>query len=192
MKILIIIISLISLSSFSFEASIEKIKGNVLLDGQAAQKGALLRKGQVLKAIGPKSFFIVKYKNGSKFMVKDGILEIVRFSKRTSEINLIKGFLYSHVIKKNNQEFKIHTKSTVMGVRGTKFGIQESDDESYLCVCEGTVEVENKTGKILVTRNQDIHATKLSKLEITNANAQMWKMAVEGIEVLGTKVKPLN
>lgn len=193
MKYLLIFLCFsISISAWSFEAFISKINGDVTINSKKANVGDPLKIGNIVEAKGAKSFFIVKYENGTTFIIKNGKLKVKKLDKKKSKVDIIKGIMSVSVIKNSEQKFSVATKNAVMGVRGTKFWISEDAEESYLCVCEGAVEVENKTHKELVSRNEDTHVKKNGKFTVTKAPTDMWKMAVMDLELLGVSVKPLE
>ncbi|MCO4756362.1 MAG: FecR domain-containing protein, partial [Bacteriovoracaceae bacterium] len=99
-------------------------------------------------------------------------------------INLLKGTIFTYVNKAAKKEFRVKTRHTAMAVRGTKFYVMESDEETYLCVCDGVVRIQNKSGHKDIKRKQDIHATKKGSLSITQANPDMWKMALDGFKMM--------
>ena len=72
-----------------------------------------------------------------------------------------------------------------MGVRGTKFYIDQSEKETYLCVCEGKVEISNEISKEEVEKNEDAHVSKRNKIEATQANNDMLSMAWDGFKEMG-------
>ena len=52
------------------------------------------------------------------------------------------GFAWSSVKNlRSSPDFKVKTPTAVAGIRGTKFGVGESSDDSLFCVCEGIVRV---------------------------------------------------
>lgn len=87
-----------------------------------------------------------KLEAGSEFKItapiKKGIVE------------LIKGSLFSLVkkqkTKKTSTHYRVKTKAAVAGVRGTEFflsyGSEKKQDDTWLCVNEGTVEVLSNSG----------------------------------------------
>jgi hypothetical protein len=188
------IVLTIFLATISLQAAeLVRFRGNVTVNGNGPQKGQMLMKGDVLVADGAKSFFVVRYKDGTRFMIKNGRLEVDNLDRmnKKSSYKLIKGYIFSYVNPKSKQNFKIKTKHASMAVRGTKFWLNESASESYLCVCEGSVEVKNDTGLISIGKNQDIHIDKnTKKLSLTPANPRMLKMALSGLKELGVSVNP--
>ena len=62
-------------------------------------------------------------------------------------------------------------------------------EETYLCVCEGEVEVKRDDQKMSVKRSEDIHVTKENELKISQANDDMWNMALEGFKLMDVSVK---
>ena len=168
-------------------ASLDRHRGSVSLNGKTdLTKGQAIKAGDRLIARGPKSFFIVKYDNGSRFLVRDGELTIDKLKNKSSEVGLLRGTFLSFVDPKSKQSFKVKTRTASLGVRGTKFWVSESREETYLCVCKGDVEIANETGRLVVSENEDIRVkSKGQKLAKSTASDMMWNMAVDGFKELG-------
>lgn len=187
MRLLIVLTSVfINIFAFSFDAKILKIKGEVLVDNKKAQQGDELKEGQVIQALGSKSFFVGKYSDGTKFLIKNGKLKIEKIKEENSQINLIEGTIFVKVKPladktSNYEKLVIKTRTASMGVRGTMFYVTEEKDNSYLCVCEGIVEARDLSGAaLLVNKYEDINIFLENKtLEKRSANKQMISMGEE-------------
>ena len=168
-------------------AVLDRYRGQLTLNGKASpSKGTKLKKRDRLVASGKGSFFVVKYDDGSRFLVKEGDLIIEKLKKKSSELSLQKGTILSFVQPRQSRTLTINTRTASLGVRGTKFWASESPEETYLCVCEGSVEVNNKNGSLLVSANEDLRVkSQDQKLKKSLANDFMWNMAVDGFKELG-------
>lgn len=173
----------------AFDASIILMRGEVLVNGKQIEKKVGLNYGDKVEAKGEKSFVQIFFDGGSKLMLKDGSAILQKFKEHGTTINLIKGTIFSYVNKEAKREFRVKTNHAAMAVRGTKFYVMESDEESYLCVCDGVVRIQNKTGHKDIRKKQDIHATKEGALAITKANQDMWQMALDGFKMMDLPVK---
>ncbi len=178
------------------DARLVTMKGEVLLNKSRLtqdQKNSSISAGSVIEAVGKQSFFIIEYKDGSRFMVKDGLITVQKMNPDESLLSLLKGTIFSYVNPKAAHKFKVKTKRASFGVRGTKFWLQESDKESYLCVCEGVVAVRNNHSLMLVNPGEDSHIdTALGTLQKSASNDMMWKMASEGFQTMGLPIAPLQ
>lgn len=186
-----LLISLISTSALANIAFVERIRGEVILNQKTATVGAKISEGDLIEAKGKKSFFVIRYDNGSRYMLRNGRLKVEKLNQVESEVYLYSGKLISSV-KKNTydkEKFKVKTRKMAMGVRGTKFWISEDPSESYLCVCEGEVSADNGVNKVYVKKNQDTTAKGKQSLKVTSANSQMLDMALADFEILGDPVK---
>ncbi len=175
-----------------FAAKLIKFKGDVTINNIEAVKGQMIKTGDTIEAVGGKSFALVHYEDGSRFMIKKGLLVINELDekKNKNNLSLIRGIIFSYVKPNSSNKLSIKTKDASMGVRGTKFWLEADDKKTYLCVCDGAVEVTNGRGSATVKRNQDITLTSANdKLKVTPPNKLMWDMAAEGFEQLGVKVK---
>jgi ferric-dicitrate binding protein FerR (iron transport regulator) len=171
-----------SLTTFAKDASIVLMRGEIFVNGKQTEKKIDLVYGDKVEARGEGSFVQILFNTGSKLMLKDGIILLERFKKEGSTINMIKGTIFTYVNKAAKKEFRVKTRHSSMAVRGTKFFVEEKEDETYLCVCEGVVRIQNKTGHRDIKRGQDIHATKKGALSITKASDMMWKMSIEAFK----------
>ena len=168
-------------------AKLFRYRGKVTLNEVVSPpNGTPLKDGDRLVSKGKSSFFIVKYDDGSRFLVRDGELVIDQLKKKFSKVELKKGTFLSFVQPKQSHSLTVKTRTASLGVRGTKFWVTESLKETYLCVCEGSVEVKNQKDSIVVSANEDLRVQSQSqKLEKALANNFMWNMAVEGFQELG-------
>lgn len=185
-----LVVSLFSVVAFASIAKIERIKGKVFLNNKVAQIGARVVEGDILEAKGKKSLFIIRYDNGSKYMLRNGRLKVEKLEAKKSRLYLISGKLVTSVKKDTYEKdgFEVKTRTATMGVRGTKFWISETKEDSYLCVCEGIVSAKNMSSEVLVKRNEDIHIKQSNKLKVQKANTQMMTMAIEDFEIMGEPV----
>lgn len=173
-------------------ATLITYKGDVRLNQKqlsTEDKNLPLSQGALLEAKGKKSFVVIQYKDGSRFMVKNGNIKVEKLHPKKTLISLIRGTILSYVNPKSQQKFKIKTKRASFAVRGTKFWVQESPKESYLCVCEGQVAVRNNNALMLVNPGEDTHITsRIESLRKQNSSTKMWSMASEGFKTMGLEV----
>jgi hypothetical protein len=189
-----LVLSICLMSSIVHAAILERFHGTVTVDGAPAEKGMVLIEGNQLKAKTEKSFFVVKFDNGSKAMVRHGNLVLDFMDYKQDKVELISGAMSVFVKpQKKKREFNIKTKTAIMGVRGTKFWLKqdEAKKEAYLCVCEGKVEVTSRKTKkkVMVAKDQDIHVGVDGKLKVKKAGKDMITMAEAGLRDLGEPVK---
>ncbi|MAZ48604.1 MAG: hypothetical protein CME65_08570 [Halobacteriovoraceae bacterium] len=191
MKILIVLI----FATFNLQAAVlSKISGNVLVNSLKAKGKVELSLGDTVTAKGKNSYAIIDFGEETKSIITNGSIKIEKSSNKGHELNLIKGLLSTSMKQAKNKKLQIKTKNAVLGVRGTKFLTMYGEDDTYLCVCEGTVEIKNRVSSTLVNRDEDIHVTGENQktLVVTKANDQMWDMSVEQFKLMGLKVKPKN
>ena len=174
---------------FAMEAKITKFRGGVTLSNQPVRVGMKVREGSTLHARGERSFVIVEFSNGSKMMVRDGKLKVKLYKNTSPIMELVRGKVFTSVVHEEDKSFFIRTKSSTMGVRGTEFYISE-ETKSYLCVCDGSVIVENQNGRKEVSRGEEVYATKKSSLDIQSATKKNWMLAVKEFKRMGITVSP--
>lgn len=178
-----------SAQAFAYDAKIVLLRGKVLVNGKATTEKMKLFYGDRVESVGKKSFAQILFKSSSKLMVKNGAIVLEKLKSSGTLIKLIRGTIFSFVNKKAKKDFIVKTGSASLGVRGTKFLAMYENKETYLCVCEGSVRISNKTGKIDVLKNQDIHVSENSTLKTSKINEAMFNMSRDGFGEMGM---PLN
>lgn len=128
------------------------LKGQSLLDGDRVVTQA-------------SSLALIRLKDGSHLKLGSDS-EVVIQPPRSKGVRLEKGSLFAKVRKsmekKQQQQFKVRTKSAVAGVRGTEFftSYGTKEDDVWLCVNEGSVEVTSKGFQpVLVRQGEGISVT---------------------------------
>lgn len=174
------------------EIQIARMKGTVTVNNKPLTLKSQLKFGDVIKALGAKTFIQIKFEDQSMVMLKDGemIVEEPRnLKKPVNTINLLKGMIFAYKKKNSSTNMEVKTKNISLGVRGTKFYVQESEKDTYLCVCEGVVSAQNKFNQVNVTKNQDLHGLSTEKLVTQVASSTMIDMAYQGFSEMGFKIK---
>lgn len=192
MKYIMMLSFLLSATSVVRGAVLDRYKGKVTIRGKTSlSPGQKLQAGDHIIASGEKSFFVVKYLDGSRFLVRNGELKIKKMQQKSSRVGLLRGTFLSFVQPDSQHDLKVETRTAALGVRGTKFWASESDKDTYLCVCEGEVEVKNDIDSVVVAKNEDIRvSSRDQKLVKSIANNMMWNMAVDGFKELGIVIRP--
>jgi hypothetical protein len=176
----------LSTQAFAMKVVVIRQNGEVSVNSKIAinNQAMDLNEGDSIKAVGPKSFVQVKLEHGEVILIKNGEFIVKgdqNIKTNSTIIQLLRGKMFIHVDKKNKdkRKFILHTKSATMGVRGTKFFVTEDNKQSYLCVCEGSVSIQNKSLTRLITKGQDVFATPTGNLKVHKASKVMWKVATE-------------
>lgn len=178
----------------SVSVKIHQLSGKAYFEGKPISEGDVISRPGVLRVKGEKNkkyqdgaFLDLKFSDGSLFRLNEGEIKIHALTSSKKAIYLNYGGLYGYVHpqengkqKKKKNSYFIRTKKATMGVRGTKFWLLEDAQSTYLCVCEGVVDMKkNKNTKVLKP-GQDIHAYLDKDLENPQtAPDKMWKMATE-------------
>ncbi len=151
---------LVSCDSGKVVAKLVKTDGVVKVNGKAALAGAELRSGDRVEAPG-RSFADIEFTSGHKTRLLNGKVQITEKGQATS-LRLSEGKLFVAVKKlKSDETLTIYTPSSVAGVRGTQFVIEEkkAGGGTYLGVVEGAVETSvrgDRKKSVTVKKNQDI------------------------------------
>lgn len=92
-----------------------------------------------------------------------------RETKEGTLIDLVKGALISLV---SNKSFKVRTRSTILGVRGTQFFVQTTGDKDlWMCVNEGVVNVKKGKESVDVPAGKGVF---VDKKDISKPLAFAW------------------
>jgi len=184
---LALLVFLFSFSAIANFASISKIHGNVIVNIKTTgTKGMSLKENDIVEAVGKKSFVEISFKSGHRVRIRNGKTVLRKITNDEVSLKLLRGKIFSYVNKlKSNQKFKVTTKHTSMGVRGTMFMVSSDEKETYLCVCEGSV-ISKRDGKeYSVGRGFDQTFKKDSLTNPTKANDQMMTMATDEFKNMG-------
>ena len=176
----------------AFSGEVVRVNGVVKVDGKNLKKGDLVKMGQTIDASTKGSFAHIKFKNGPSFLIKEGSVKLKTIKKEITFLQLIKGTFFGHLKPRSKQKMKVNGRYTSFGIRGTKFYIQTSKEEDYLCVCSGSVLAASKESKIIVKQFQDLHHSANGEVVKTGANKDMWKMAKEGFSMMDLEIPALR
>ncbi|MFT6633267.1 MAG: hypothetical protein ACJAS4_003237 [Bacteriovoracaceae bacterium] len=194
MKFLTVMLTLLfSFSIYAVDFKIKRMSGEILVNTKKITKTTILKVGDTIQAKGKKSFIQIQNNLGSSFLIKNGIMKLVKFENDESIINLVKGKFFHYFDKKIGKgKFSVKTKHAVMGVRGTKYMIESNDKFDYLCVCEGSVAASrSKRDKtIFVNKGEDLFYY-LGKKEANKQNSsdQMFSMTANEFQSMGHPIK---
>lgn len=190
---LFLLLFFISVPMFAADFSIQRFGGDVFINSvkvtKENSKTIVIKTGDSLEAKDKKSFIQVKSSKGSTFLVRDGSLVIKKFQKKLTVVQLLKGKFYHFLdTKKNKRSFIVKTKNASLGVRGTKYMVEATDEKSYLCVCEGVVAIKsNLTKKLYQTKaGEDIDILNtMSDFKVRKASDQMFDMTAMEFSNMG-------
>lgn len=161
---------LLSLSTFSSEIRVIYVKGDAYVLEEASQRrlssGDLIDEGESIET-KKNSFLILKIGEHSKHKIDpETIVQIeslpYKFEggeeiEQPAQIYLKVGTIMSEIFEKSDNESAIvRTNSTSMGVRGTKFLVNQNDSDVLLSVEEGVVEIKNNNQADIVEANQSV------------------------------------
>lgn len=135
----------------SYEIAYRKGKVEIFRNKKPVTTGPVLP-GDVIK-VHKRSLLVLKSPQEVLKIMHDTIIT-PRETKEGTLIDLVKGAMVSKVTKK---KFKVRTKNTVMGVRGTQFFVAISgSDDAWMCVNEGTVVVQKKGKAVAVPAGKGV------------------------------------
>ncbi len=186
MKILISVLAILfSIHALAESALLSKLKGEIKINGVMAKENQKVQTGEEISAIGKTSSVQLTYEDGSRSLLRNGTMKIAGNSTdKETILELAQGILFTSK-SKSQRSLSVKTKSSSMGIRGTKFYVEEKADETYLCVCEGSVEIKNAKSSQTVNKNEDAHVKKDEGFTKSPANDMMMTMAREGFIEMG-------
>ena len=167
--------------------------GTVSVNGRPATVGMEVRQGdQIVTEENDQSYVDVQFSTGHVVRLKNGKLRLDDTSKRFTLL-VEKGKLFSHIGKlPAAHSFKIITPMAVAGVRGTKFMLEASQEETYLCVCEEEVWARRKgaSGRLVgrtiyVKAGQDVHIKPTGKMGHPKESPTMVQQTWEEFKDMG-------
>ena len=139
-------------------ATVEKLKGKVLVNGKAVSKAAkVMDQAKIL--VSDKSFLKLKASDGTTIVVGPKSKLIVNLSNKKTPVSLGVGSLRWLSPKKDKRFFGIKTPNAVLGVRGTDFFVERDGtfDETQMVCFDGEVNlvsVEDKKDSKVVGPGQ--------------------------------------
>lgn len=120
--------------------------GEVTANGRVADIGDALT-GPVLLKTGPNAVLEVVFGGRNVFRLGENTLARVDFSTLAKTVTVEKG-LFTSVLKKlakvsGSPAFALKTPTVNAGVRGTSFHVTVSEDRTYFCTCNGSVDLDD-------------------------------------------------
>ena len=177
-------------------AKIDFLRGEALVNGKVVGIPSVLNERDTIEArsiLKPKktgSFVRITFLNGDKIGLSNAKMVIEKLNKEESIFSLVKGKLFNYVKPGLERKVKINSRNVSLGVRGTKYMIEEKSDESYVCVCEGEV-VATKGGRSAsVKAGYDLHIKPGRPInQSVEATKAMIAMISDNFQTLGEPVE---
>jgi len=156
-------------SADSFFAEVKKIRGVAYVEGKELKIGDRVGAGKIISAKGKGNFIDIKLSNGAAMRIVGGEFRVSKVSNRMSVYEILMGKVFSYFKKTSNSQHIIKTKQAAFAVRGTRFLAEQQEDKSFLCVCEGSVQASNDTGKsVIVNAGSEVYISKDDKDFVNN------------------------
>lgn len=190
---LFLFIFIISLSVSAADFTIQRFNGEVFINSTKVStensKSLDIKIGDVVEARDKQSFIQVKSSRGSTLLIRNGSIILDKFNNKTTVIQLLKGkFFHFLDTRKNKRNFIIKTKTASLGVRGTKYMVEATDEKTYLCVCEGKVAIKSNTTKrlYLTKKGEDIDILNtMADFKVRKASDLMFNMTSKEFSDMG-------
>ncbi len=168
--------------------SVERYNETIYINDKAYTKELIIKNNDSIRVEGKKSFIQLKLEDHSIMLFKEGEFKLKKIAPQKENIvELKKGVLYHYLIKSKDVNFKVNTKYASMGIRGTKYMIEEKESSSYVCVCDGTVSVFDYINKQLklINKDQEVLITKDKTGDIKSTKQQMIDMNFDIFQEMG-------
>ncbi|MCP4106008.1 MAG: hypothetical protein GY749_10790 [Desulfobacteraceae bacterium] len=133
----------------SHPQSMQKIQGDVKINGIPAKPGATVKPGDTVTT-GQKSMAVFVVGQSAYLLRENSHLKLASDSPEKSEnkaaniLRLVKGKMLS-VFGRGKR--KIMTPTAVAGVRGTGIYLEVEPDRTFICLCYGTADIDSKVGQ---------------------------------------------
>lgn len=137
--------------------SVKLLRGKATLDGKELHEGDAVNAGEVV-GTGERSMVRILLESGVAMQIGPASEVRLEEEKKIPVADLLRGELLSSIRKGSGElKYRVRSKSVSMGVRGTTFFVKTSSrGRTFLCVCEGKVEVKWKGGEqVLVSKHHD-------------------------------------
>ena len=181
----------------SFKGKIVFLSGNVLVNNVKVKVGDFIV-GECKIITGKKSSCEVIFKEKNIIHIGENSNADLNITEKLKKIKLNSGFLIN--ILKNLEKlansmlksYTVETSTAVAGVRGTSFFVKVEDpNNTYICDCNGIVEVQNIKGSekqtVKASHHQAVRLTKTDK-DILVKPAPMLYHTDKDLEDLASKI----
>lgn len=138
-----------SQTALEFKGTIDYLVGRVTVNGAAATLGQAVAANDVLRT-GSGSMAEVTF-NGANIVQIEANSEVALDARTLRLSNGSVALVLKHLARvAAGDRFDVVTPTAVAGVRGTAFFVKvESPDETYVCLCNGRLWLENPAGVLL-------------------------------------------
>jgi hypothetical protein len=173
-------------AGFAPVANVVKIKGTAFINKEKIKVGAEIATGMEISIPNKTDFIEVKFQNGHIIRMAGAKVIVEDITPKSTLFSLVKGKIFSFVKPLTTGEtFVIKTNRASMGVRGTKFFIDESQKETYLCVCDGTVVAKTPNEEIAVEKDKDLFVSGSKPSKLVDASKRMLDMGNKTFKDMG-------
>ena len=172
------VVSNVFAAGFMQVANISKIHGTAFINKEKVKEGAEVAEGMDINIPKKGDYIEIKFQNGHLVRFTEANVKVETLNPKNTLFSLIKGKIFSAIKPLTQGEtFQVKTKRVSFAVRGTKFLIEESKKQSYLCVCDGVVSAKSSKGEVNVAKDEDLTLAKANgELKATLAAKSMMDM----------------
>ncbi len=152
------------------------VEGGVKIDGKPAAVGTTIGKTSSI-SVGPKGHAVIALDSGSVIDVRPGTqVKLGSSPRKNVSVKLLLGALWSFI--PTGSSYEIDAPNAVAGVRGTSFFVEaHKNKSSYICACNGSVDIETKDGKTFKQTVESPNADHKSFNFVNKGKIQTFKTA---------------
>ena len=132
-----------------WEGVVDYLEGRVLIDESAAEIGDSVHAGSTV-ATDSESLCDIVFDEQNILHIEEDTTVRIAADVGILDFRVTSGVLaavFNRLDRLTDTEVNVRTPTTVLGVRGTAFFVKiESEDSTYVCVCNGTVRLQDADG----------------------------------------------
>lgn len=166
--LVVLIIGIILFLSSQPKIVLAEINGEVLVNGQTAEVGMVLKESDKIVTAEGSSAEVSLYEGSVLRIGESSELDLSTVKRDEIGVNQLSGRTWSRIVKLSGiKNYFVKTPDAVATVRGTAFDVKLVDGQTYISSADGVVEVDNgverrevvKDSAILVSERRLMRAT---------------------------------
>lgn len=159
--LVVLIIGIILFLSSQPKIVLAEINGEVLVNGQPAEVGMVLKEADKLVTTEGSSAEVSLYEGSVLRIGESSELDLSTVKSGEIGINQLSGRTWSRIVKLSGiKNYFVKTPDAVATVRGTAFDVKLVEGETYVSSADGVVEVDNGAEKMDVEKDVAVMVSK--------------------------------
>ncbi len=159
--LVVLIIGIILFLSSQPKIVLAEINGEVLVNGQPAEVGMVLKEADKIITSEASSAEISLYEGSVLRIGESSELDLSTVKRDEIGVNQLSGRTWSRIVKLSGiKNYFVKTPDAVATVRGTAFDVKLVEGETYVSSADGVVEVDNGAEKMNVEKDVAVMVSK--------------------------------